>query len=79
MQCASIVFCCSIISVDALAGTNNKDTAVFCWDIILIYITLKFLQGGGTGSQGFLNIIRNFLWIKIQQYTTREIQVHELI
>merc|ERR1711963_899225 len=47
----------------------------FCWQLILIYVTLKWLQGGGTGSGGLLNICRSFLWIRIQQYTTREIQV----
>lgn len=45
------------------------------WDWILIYVTFKFLQGGGTGSMGLLNNLRSFLWIRIQQYTTREIEV----
>lgn len=48
---------------------------VFRWDWILIYVSFKFLQGGGTGGMGFLNNLRSFLWIKIQQYTTREIEV----
>ncbi|XP_067215376.1 ATP-binding cassette sub-family B member 6 isoform X2 [Linepithema humile] len=47
----------------------------FRWDIILIYVTFKFLQGGGTGGMGLLNNLRSFLWIRIQQYTTREVQV----
>lgn len=33
------------------------------------------MQGGGTGSMGLLNNLRSFLWIPIQQYTTREIEV----
>lgn len=33
------------------------------------------MQGGGTGSMGLLNNLRSFLWIRIQQYTTREIEV----
>lgn len=45
------------------------------WDWILIYVTFKFLQGGGTGSMGLFNNLRSFLWIRIQQYTTREIEV----
>lgn len=36
---------------------------------------MKFLQGGGTGSMGLLNNLRSYLWIKIQQYTYREIEV----
>uniref|UniRef100_U5EX21 ATP-binding cassette sub-family B member 6 n=1 Tax=Corethrella appendiculata TaxID=1370023 RepID=U5EX21_9DIPT len=47
----------------------------FRWDWILIYVGFKFLQGGGTGSMGLLNNLRSFLWIRIQQYTTREIEV----
>ena len=45
------------------------------WDLILIYVAFKFLQGGGTGGMGLLNNLRSFLWIRIQQYTTREIEV----
>ena len=47
----------------------------FRWDWILIYVGFKFLQGGGTGSMGLLNNLRSFLWIKIQQFTTRQIEV----
>ncbi|XP_018309483.1 ATP-binding cassette sub-family B member 6, mitochondrial [Mycetomoellerius zeteki] len=47
----------------------------FRWDIVLIYVTFKFLQGGGTGGMGVLNNLRSFLWIRIQQYTTREVEV----
>lgn len=45
------------------------------WDLILIYVAFKFLQGGGTGGMGLLNNLRSFLWIRIQQYATREIEV----
>jgi len=41
------------------------------WDYILTYIALWFLQGGGLGSMGFLNNMRSFMWIYVQQYTTR--------
>nr|XP_033335855.1 ATP-binding cassette sub-family B member 6, mitochondrial [Megalopta genalis] len=47
----------------------------FRWDFVLIYVGFKFLQGGGTGSMGALNNARSYLWIQIQQYTTREIEV----
>lgn len=50
---------------------------VFRWDWVLVYVGLKFLQGGGTGSMGLLNNLRSFLWIRIQQYTTREVEVSE--
>ncbi|XP_011705031.1 PREDICTED: ATP-binding cassette sub-family B member 6, mitochondrial [Wasmannia auropunctata] len=47
----------------------------FRWDIVLIYVAFKFLQGGGTGGMGVLNNLRSFLWIRIQQYTTREVEI----
>ncbi|XP_041366375.1 ATP-binding cassette sub-family B member 6, mitochondrial-like [Gigantopelta aegis] len=47
----------------------------FRWDFIMIYVALLFLRGGATGTTGFLNNVRSFLWIKVQQYTTRHIQV----
>lgn len=47
----------------------------FRWDWIAIYVGFKFLQGGGTGTMGLLNNLRSFLWIRIQQYTTRTIEV----
>lgn len=55
--------------------TNQSLFFYYRWDIILIYVTFKFLQGGGTGGMGLLNNLRSFLWIRIQQYTTREVQV----
>ncbi|KAH9496236.1 ATP-binding cassette sub- B member 6, mitochondrial [Bulinus truncatus] len=47
----------------------------FRWDYILVFITLIFLKGGGTGTSGLLNDSRNLLWIKVQQYTTQAIQL----
>lgn len=47
----------------------------FRWDLVLWYVGFKFLQGGGTGGMGLLNNLRSFLWIRIQQYTTREVEV----
>ena len=62
--------------VDALAGVKHDGVPIFAWQLIIIFVTLKMLQGGGTGSQGLLNGFRSFLWIRVQQFTTREIQVH---
>uniref|UniRef100_A0A915CVV9 ABC transmembrane type-1 domain-containing protein n=1 Tax=Ditylenchus dipsaci TaxID=166011 RepID=A0A915CVV9_9BILA len=55
--------------VDALSGPHP-----FCYDLILVASILKFLQGNGAAG-GFLNTLRSFLWIQIQQYTTLEIEV----
>ncbi|XP_067635780.1 ATP-binding cassette sub-family B member 6 [Eurosta solidaginis] len=48
---------------------------LFRWDFVLIYVGLSFVQGGGTGTMGLFNNLRSFLWIRVQQYTTREIEV----
>lgn len=42
---------------------------------VCIYVLLKFLQGGGAGSSGFVSNLRSFLWIRVQQYTGRLVQV----
>uniref|UniRef100_A0A4W6G4I9 ATP-binding cassette sub-family B member 6 n=1 Tax=Lates calcarifer TaxID=8187 RepID=A0A4W6G4I9_LATCA len=42
---------------------------------VCIYTLLKFLQGGGAGTSGFISNLRQFLWIKVQQFTSRGIQV----
>ncbi|XP_061465354.1 ATP-binding cassette sub-family B member 6 [Rhineura floridana] len=57
----------------------NELTGGIAWHILLqtvcIYAGLKFLQGGGAGSTGFISNMRTFLWIRVQQFTSREIQV----
>uniref|UniRef100_A0AAR5Q0G4 ABC transporter domain-containing protein n=2 Tax=Dendroctonus ponderosae TaxID=77166 RepID=A0AAR5Q0G4_DENPD len=61
--------------VDSLTETPTSPIE-FRWDWILVYVGLKFLQGGGGGGgMGFLNNLRSFLWINVQQYTTKEVQV----
>ncbi|KAM3585387.1 uncharacterized protein V6R79_016624 [Siganus canaliculatus] len=40
-----------------------------------VYVVLKFLQGGGAGASGFVSNLRSFLWIRVQQYTNRVVQV----
>ncbi|BES91756.1 ABC transporter transmembrane region [Nesidiocoris tenuis] len=57
--------------VEALGEPNPS----FCWELILMLVLFKFLQGGGTGGMGLLNNLRSFLWISVQQYTTREVEV----
>lgn len=58
-----------------IVDSLSERPLTFRWDWVLIYVGFKFLQGGGTGSMGLLNNLRSFLWIRIQQYTTREIEV----
>ena len=64
---------CSPPTVDGLGGSGGEPT--FVWQAVLIYVALKFLQGGGTGGTGLLNNLRTIMWISVQQYTSREVQV----
>lgn len=64
----------SKLIVDSMTP-EGKEPVRFRWDWILYYVLFKFLQGGGTGGMGLLNNLRSFLWIRIQQYTTREVEV----
>lgn len=41
---------------------------------VSVYVMLRFLQGSG-GSSGLLNSMRSFLWLRVQQYTNRNIQL----
>lgn len=63
--------------VNSLTYSQNDtgQTLKFRWDYILIFVGLTFLKGGGTGTTGLLNNLRSLLWIKVQQYTTRSIQI----
>ncbi|KAH0621212.1 hypothetical protein JD844_022290 [Phrynosoma platyrhinos] len=60
----------------------NDLTQGVAWRILLrtigIYSALKFLQGGGAGATGFISNMRTFFWIRVQQFTSREIQVQLL-
>ncbi|XP_066929948.1 ATP-binding cassette sub-family B member 6-like [Clytia hemisphaerica] len=57
--------------VNYLTNKSNKEDP---WKMILMYTLFMFLQGGGIGSMGLLNNLRSFIWIKVQQYTSRSVQ-----
>jgi len=57
-----------------IVDTMDSDIVSWPWANVTVWVMLKLLQGGGMG-QGFLNNLRTLLWIKVQQYTSREIQV----
>uniref|UniRef100_A0A8C6TQR9 ATP binding cassette subfamily B member 6 (Langereis blood group) n=1 Tax=Neogobius melanostomus TaxID=47308 RepID=A0A8C6TQR9_9GOBI len=58
--------------VNYLSAGNNWTALV---GSVCIYTLLKFLQGGGAGTSGFISNLRQFLWIKVQQFTSRGVQV----
>ena len=63
-------------SLDLMYGMTSKASGVtFPIASILIYVLLRFLQGGAVGGLGLMNNLRVFLWINVQQYTSRAMQV----
>ena len=53
--------------VDALASGDGK----YPYDIIIAFTGVKFLQGGVGRGGGLVTTIKNILWIKVQQFTTK--------
>ena len=58
------------VVVDSLTKTASYIPS-FAWVPIIVYVTLRFLQGG----VGLLSAFQNLLWIKVGQHCTREISV----
>ena len=56
--------------VDSMTETGDLE---WPWLVVSLWVGLKLLQGGEMG-QGLLKNTRTFLWIKVQQFTTRKIQ-----
>ncbi|KAK5638747.1 hypothetical protein RI129_013042 [Pyrocoelia pectoralis] len=57
--------------VDSLQESHPQ----FRVDLIIVYVILKSLQGGGSDGMGILNNIRSMFWVRVQQYTTRNIRI----
>ena len=57
------------------ATLSENQHVTFPVKFIVLYVFLRFLQGGAVGSMGVLNNLRSFLWIKVQQYTSRTMQI----
>ncbi|XP_022364551.1 ATP-binding cassette sub-family B member 6, mitochondrial isoform X3 [Enhydra lutris kenyoni] len=54
--------------------TEKAPWSSLAWTVT-VYVILKFLQGGGTGSTGFVSNLRTFLWIRVQQFTSRQVEL----
>ncbi|XP_066467709.1 ATP-binding cassette sub-family B member 6 [Tiliqua scincoides] len=83
-----VIFCMMLMGLERVINVFvpiyykyivNDLAAGIAWHLLLnticIYVTLKFLQGGGAGSTGFVSNLRTVLWVRVQQYTSRKIQV----
>ncbi|KAI9140536.1 hypothetical protein BKA69DRAFT_1125616 [Paraphysoderma sedebokerense] len=57
--------------VDVLSVVLDGGKPAYAWDEILLFVFLRFLQGG----VGLLNTLQNTLWIPVGQFTTREISI----
>ncbi|XP_022535973.2 ATP-binding cassette sub-family B member 6 isoform X1 [Astyanax mexicanus] len=58
--------------VNQLSDKENWNTLAIT---VCIYVFLKFLQGGGAGTSGFVSNMRSFLWTRVQQHTSRTVQL----
>ena len=65
----------STSSLDLKLNITGTTTLTLPISTITIYVFLRFLQGGSVGSMGFVNNLRSFLWIQVQQFTSRTLQV----
>lgn len=64
------------VVIDALTPSDGSDpskpiTPYFCWLAILVYTSLRFLQGGS----GLVSSLQSYFWIPISQWTTRKVSV----
>ncbi len=55
--------------VNSLARAYAMETLVFRYDLVLVYCGLRSLQ------LGLLQSFHSIMWIGVQQYTTRGVQV----
>ncbi|KAI8337667.1 P-loop containing nucleoside triphosphate hydrolase protein [Chlamydoabsidia padenii] len=53
--------------VDEISDGRGK----FAWAAVSLYVGFRFLQGGS----GLIQACQNWIWIPVQQYTTREISI----
>uniref|UniRef100_A0A672LPI8 ATP-binding cassette sub-family B member 6 n=1 Tax=Sinocyclocheilus grahami TaxID=75366 RepID=A0A672LPI8_SINGR len=79
LYCIIFYFCTITFGTDEVVTCGNALTDGSSWKTlattVCVYGLLKFLQGGGAGASGFVSNMRSFLWIRVQQYTNRMVQV----
>ncbi|XP_066497349.1 ATP-binding cassette sub-family B member 6 isoform X2 [Hoplias malabaricus] len=64
-----------IYSKDIVNALSEKENWKVLSMTVCIYVLLKFLQGGGAGTSGFVSNMRSFLWTRVQQHTSRTVQL----
>ena len=58
-----------------VTALSEKDLSQIPWHYLIIYGLIYFSTGTGFGGSGLLSNIRAFLWIKVQLYTSKKINV----
>uniref|UniRef100_A0AAR2KFJ1 ATP-binding cassette, sub-family B (MDR/TAP), member 6b n=1 Tax=Pygocentrus nattereri TaxID=42514 RepID=A0AAR2KFJ1_PYGNA len=61
-----------IYSKDIVNELSEKENWKVLAKTVCIYVLLKFLQGG---TSGFVSNMRSFLWTRVQQHTSRTVQL----
>ncbi|KAI9030671.1 hypothetical protein CLU79DRAFT_730969 [Phycomyces nitens] len=59
------------LQIGKLVDEMKDNPGKFAWGIVLWFIALKFLQGGS----GLIQVIQNWLWIPVAQYTSLNLSV----
>ncbi|KAK7476600.1 hypothetical protein BaRGS_00032146 [Batillaria attramentaria] len=63
-----------IYSRDIVNSLTGSSTLQFRWDLILIYCSLLYLKGAGVAG-GLLTQLRAQLWINVQLYSSKRMEV----
>ncbi|VDL93502.1 unnamed protein product [Schistocephalus solidus] len=49
---------------------------IYRWDLILLYIGVRAIQGVGSSSSGLLGALQSQLWIPVDQFSSRTLGIH---
>ncbi|KAI2660502.1 ATP-binding cassette sub-family B member 6 [Labeo rohita] len=72
---ALVILCVGLLGLERVINLSSSESWRILAITVCVYVFLKFLQGGGVGTSGFVSNLRNFLWTYVQQYTSRVVQV----
>ncbi|KAL7063931.1 hypothetical protein AAHC03_05000 [Spirometra sp. Aus1] len=49
---------------------------IYRWDLILLYVGIRAIQGVGSTSSGLLGALQSQLWIPVDQFSSRTLGIH---
>ncbi|CAO3587296.1 unnamed protein product [Absidia cylindrospora] len=59
------------VQIGLVVDQLNDGAGKFAWAAVSLYVGFRFLQGGS----GLIQACQNWIWIPVQQHTTREISI----